>query len=131
MAEYQNQNTLMSYNRPYSTDMDNWAMESERDEDNNGIDYDFVSWEAEEFPFMSKFSNTGRDFSVLYPTYHPPPPQYHHPTTSYSQHNPPPAYKAVYEVDFTPIFLSLLPLFLVLGTLLGLPLTGLTYATSG
>ena len=34
------------------------------------------------------------------------------------------------QVDFTPIFLSLLPIFLVLGTLLGLAASGLTSGTS-
>ena len=34
------------------------------------------------------------------------------------------------QVDFTPIFLSLLPIFLVLGTLLGLAASGLTSSTS-
>ena len=52
------------------------------------------------------------------PSYLPPPPPLHH-------HTEPelPGYKPVYEVDFTLIFLSLLPLFLVLGTLFGLALT--------
>jgi hypothetical protein len=63
------------------------------------------------------------------PSYHPPPPSYHPPPKP-KVHNyappQPPLYKAVYEVDFTPIFLSLLPVFLVLGTLLGLALTGIT-----
>ena len=65
----------------------------------------------------------------------------HHPTVSYhkppSYHQPqsysppsPPAYKAVYEVDFTPIFLTLLPVFLVLGTLLGLLLSGLNLSST-
>ena len=65
----------------------------------------------------------------------------HHPTVSYheppSYHPPqsysppaPPAYKAVYEVDFTPIFLTLLPVFLVLGTLLGLLLSGLNLSST-
>lgn len=63
------------------------------------------------------------------PSYHPAPPSYHPPPPSYSPAHPP-AYKAVYEVDFTPIFLSLLPLFLVLGTLLGLLLPGLSLTTT-
>ena len=63
------------------------------------------------------------------PSYHPAPPSYHPPPPSYSPSHPT-AYKAVYEVDFTPIFLSLLPLFLVLGTLLGLLLPGLSLTTT-
>ena len=52
------------------------------------------------------------------PSYLPPPPPLHH-------HTEPelPGYKPVYEVDFTPVFISLLPLFLVLGTLFGLAVT--------
>ena len=67
-------------------------------------------------------------------SHHPPvsyhkPPSYN-PPQSYSPPAPPPAYKAVYEVDFTPIFLTLLPVFLVLGTLLGLLLSGLNLSST-
>ena len=64
------------------------------------------------------------------PSYHPPPPSYHPPPPSYPAPPHPPPYKAVYDVDFTPIFLSLLPLFLVLGTLLGLLLSGLSLSST-
>ena len=60
-------------------------------------------------------------------SYHKPP--NYHPPQSYSPPSPP-AYKAVYEVDFTPIFLTLLPVFLVLGTLLGLLLSGLNLSST-
>ena len=60
-------------------------------------------------------------------SYHKPPS--YHPPQSYSPPSPP-AYKAVYEVDFTPIFLTLLPVFLVLGTLLGLLLSGLNLSST-
>ena len=65
---------------------------------------------------------------------HHPPVSYHkptsyHPPQPYSPPAPPP-YKAVYEVDFTPIFLTLLPVFLVLGTLLGLLLSGLNLSST-
>ena len=59
-------------------------------------------------------------YHYLPPAPAPPPPSYHHP----------PPYKAIYEVDFTPLFLALLPVFLVLGTLLGLALTGLSSTAS-
>ena len=64
------------------------------------------------------------------PRYHPPPPSYPPPPPSYPAPSHPPPYKAVYDVDFTPIFLSLLPLFLVLGTLLGLLLSGLSLSST-
>ena len=60
-------------------------------------------------------------------SYHKPP--NYHPPQSYPPPSPP-AYKAVYEVDFTPIFLTLLPVFLVLGTLLGLLLSGLNLSST-
>ena len=61
------------------------------------------------------------------PIYHKAPP-YH--TPQHYSAPAPPAYKAVYEVDFTPIFLTLLPVFLVLGTLLGLLLSGLNLSST-
>ena len=61
------------------------------------------------------------------PIYHKTPP-YH--TPQHYSAPAPPAYKAVYEVDFTPIFLTLLPVFLVLGTLLGLLLSGLNLSST-
>ena len=50
--------------------------------------------------------------------YTPPPPVYHHTTPMY-HYTTPAAQKAMMDVDFTPIFLALLPLFLCVGALLG------------
>ena len=50
--------------------------------------------------------------------------------TPYYQYTTPAAQKAMMEVDFTPIFLALLPLFLTLGTLLGLQLQGTSSSTT-
>ena len=107
---------------------------------------DWSSWVPFKFPYPLEIFPSPREYSFSShapapsyqapaPTYHAPAPIYHPHIQSYkspSYHPPPqpPAYKAVYEVDFTPIFLSLLPLFLVLGTLLGLALTGITSSGS-
>ena len=61
---------------------------------------------------------TDRTLSDIFRSYRP-----HRPTETYYYHHPTPAtpsYKTVMEVDFTPMFLALLPLFLCVGTLLGL-----------
>ena len=50
--------------------------------------------------------------------YTPPPPVYHYTTPMY-HYTTPAAQKAMMDVDFTPIFLALLPLFLCVGALLG------------
>ena len=69
----------------------------------------------ENYDFSEKSKNYYRP---PIPSYKPPPPPPHHPTTHHFQ-----GYKPFYGVDFTPILVSLLPMFLVMGTIFGLALT--------
>ena len=82
-------------------------------------DYDYSFPRRFQSPFHMPHNHPYHDFHHSYSD----PYSYHHHETDY-HYKKPPMGKTVVEVDFTPIFLALLPLFLTLGTLLGLQLQG-------